>query len=163
MVAVVGRYEQEGDDWNASENDFRNNSNTTVAVQAEWTFFEWGKTRAEVARQRRDHEALAAKADGVRESIRLEVKDAALNLSVALANVETAETALAQAEENLRITRLRYGQQMATTTEVLDATLAKSQAQTNRHAARYDALKAEAELERAVGATGATRQGKEGA
>jgi outer membrane protein TolC len=162
-VAVVGRYEQEGDDWNASENDFRNNSNTTVAVQAEWTFFEWGKTRAEVARQRRDHEALAAKADGVRESIRLEVKDAALNLSVALANVETAETALAQAEENLRITRLRYGQQMATTTEVLDATLAKSQAQTNRHAARYDALKAEAELERAVGATGATRQGKEGA
>jgi outer membrane protein TolC len=49
-------------------------------VQAEWTFFEWGKTRAEVARQRRDHEALAATADGVRESIRLEVKDDALNL-----------------------------------------------------------------------------------
>ncbi|RLB95697.1 MAG: hypothetical protein DRH76_07755 [Deltaproteobacteria bacterium] len=154
-VALVGRYEQEGDDWRASENDFRNSYNTTVALQAEWTFFEWGKTRAEVAKQRRDYEALAAKADGVRDSIRLEVKDAAVKLSVALVNIETARTALEQAEENLRITRLRYRQQMATTTEVLDATLARSQAHTNYHAARYAALKAEAELERAVGATGA--------
>jgi outer membrane protein TolC len=152
-VALVGRYEQEGDDWRASENDFRNSYNATVALQAEWTFFEWGKTRAEVAQQHQDYEALAAKADGVRDSIRLEVKDAAVNLSVALANVETARTAMSQAEENLRITRLRYRQQMATTTEVLDATLARSQAQSNDHVARYAALKAEAELERAVGVT----------
>jgi outer membrane protein len=154
-VALVGRYAQEGDDWRASENEFRNSYNATVALQAEWTFFEWGKTRAEVAKQRREYEALAAKADGVRDSIRLEVKDAAVNLSVALANIETARAVLKQAEENLRITRLRYGQQMATTTEVLDATLARSRAYTNHHGARYDALKAEAELARAVGATGA--------
>lgn len=160
-VALVGRYEQEGDDWRARENDFRNSYNATVALQAEWTFFEWGKTRAEVAQQRHDHQALAARADGVRDSVRLEVKDAAVNLSVALVNIETARAALAQAEENLRITRLRYREQMATTTEVLDATLARSQAQTNYHAARYAALKAEAELERAVGAPAADPDGKE--
>jgi outer membrane protein TolC len=160
-VALVGRYEQDGDDWRARENDFRNSYNATVALQAEWTFFEWGKTRAEVAQQRRDYEALAAMADGVRDSIRLEVKNAAVYLSVALANIETARAAQEQAEENLRITRLRYRQQMATTTEVLDATLARSQAQTNYHAARYTALKAEAELERAVGAAEVNSDGKE--
>jgi outer membrane protein TolC len=150
-VALVGSYNQEGDDWRARDNDFRNSYNAAVALQAEWTFFEWGKTRAEVAKQRRDHEALAAKADGVRDSVRLEVKNAAVNLSVALANIQTARAALDQAEENLRITRLRYQQQMANTTEVLDATLARSHAQTNYHAAHYTSLKAGAELERAVG------------
>jgi outer membrane protein len=150
-VALVGRYEQDGDNFRATENDFRNSYNTTLALQAQWTFFEWGKTRAEVAKLRRDHEALTAKSDGVRDSIRLEVKNARVNLGVALANIQTAQTALVQADENLRITRLRFQQQVASTTEVLDATVAQSQAQTNFHAARYNALKAEAELERAVG------------
>ncbi len=150
-VFLVGRYEQDGDNLRATQNDFRNSYNTTVALQAEWTFFEWGKTRAEVAKTRHEHEALAAKADGVRDSIRLEVKNARINLAVALANIKTAQTALAQADENLRITRLRFQQQVAASTEVLDATVAQSQARTNFYAARCNALKAEAELQRAVG------------
>ena len=150
-VALVGLYEQDGDNLRATQNDFRNSYNATVAVQAEWTFFEWGKTRAEVARVKREHEALAAKTDGVRDSIRLEVKNARVNLTVALANIETARAALAQADENLRITRLRYRQQVAPSTEVLDANTAQNQAENNFHAARYSALKAAAELERAVG------------
>ncbi len=154
-VALVGRYEQDGDNFRATDNDFRNSYNTTVAVQAEWTFFEWGKTRSEVAKLHREHEALAAKADGVRDSIRLEVKNARVNLAVALTNIRTAKAALDQADENLRITRLRFQQQVASATEVLDATTAQIQAQTNFHAARYSAWKAEAELERAVGAIAA--------
>jgi len=150
-VALVGRYEQDGDDFRATDNNFRNSHNTTVALQAEWTFFEWGKTGAEVAKLRRDYEALAARADGVRDSIRLEVKNARVNLAVSLANIHTARTALVQADENLRITRLRFQQQVASSTEVLDATTAQSQAQTNLHAARYSAWKAEAELARAIG------------
>ena len=150
-VALVGRYEQDGDNFRATDNDFRNSYNTTVAVQAEWTFFEWGKTRADVARIKRERDALAAKAAGVRDSIRLEVKNAQLSLAVALANIQTARSALTQADENLRITRLRYQQQVAPSTEVLDANAAQTQADNNFHAARYSALKAEAELERAVG------------
>jgi outer membrane protein TolC len=161
-LALVGRYEQDGENWQATRNEFRNRHNTTVALQGEWTFFEWGKTRAEVAGLRREYEALAAKAQGVRDSIRLEVNNARLSLTVALANVQTAQAAFVQAAENLRINRLRYQQQVATSTEVLDATVAHSRAATNFHVARYDALKAEAELERAMGVTDATSDRKEG-
>lgn len=150
-VSLVGQYEQDGDDPRATQNDFRNSYNTTVALQAQWTFFEWGKTNAEMAKLRREHEALAAKADGVRDSVHLEVKNARVNLAVALTNIKTAQTALDQADENLRITRLRFQQQVATATEVLDATTAQRQARTNFHVARYSALKAEAELQRALG------------
>ena len=150
-VSLVGRYEQDGDNPRATKNDFRNSYNATVALQAQWIFFEWGKTRADVAKVRREHEALAAKADRVRDSIRLEVKNARVNLAVALANIKTAQTALVQADENLRITRLRFQQQVAAATEVLDATVVQSQARTNFYMARFNALKAEAELQRAAG------------
>jgi len=58
---------------------------------------------------------------------------------------------LDQARENLRITNVQYRQQMATTTDVLDATAFLSQGQTNYYSALYGYQMAMAELERAIG------------
>ncbi|WP_419659839.1 TolC family protein [Desulfosarcina variabilis] len=150
-VALVGQYRQRGDDWAATQNNYDNQHNAIVGLQAQWTFFEWGKTRAEEARVRHDQRALEEKIKSVGKAMQLEVKDAYTRLQVARQNVGTADAALVQAQENLRIVNLRYTQQMATSTDVLDATTRLTQAKTNYFVAGYGCHSAMAELERAVG------------
>jgi len=150
-VYFTGRYEQLGDNPRATNNEFGNAYNTIIGAQAVWPFFEWGKTRADVNKARYDKKALDAKVEGVRDSIRLEVKNAHQQLLVADKNIDTAREALAQAEENFRITNLQYQQQVTTSTEVLDARTFLTQAEMNYYSALYGYMIARAELERAVG------------
>ena len=150
-VGLVGSYEQNGDNPSATENDFGNSHNASVTLQARWTFFEWGKTRAEVNKYRRNKSSLVEKTKGIEDSIKLEVKSAFLDLKVAEKNIQTAKKSLVQAEENWRITNLQYQQQMITSTEVLDARTFLTQAETNYYGALYGYMIALAELERAAG------------
>jgi len=150
-VALVGMYEQNGHNPEATENDFGNWHNSSITVQATWTFFEWGKTRAQVNKYRRNKRSLTEKVKGIEDSIKLEVKDTFLNLKVAEKNIHTADKSLAQAKENWRITNLQYQQQMTTSTEVLDARTFLTQAETNYYGALYGYMISLAELERAVG------------
>ncbi len=148
---LTGRYEQLGDNPRATNNEFGNAYNTIIGAQAVWPFFEWGKTRAEVNKARYDKKALDAKVEGIRDSIRLEVKNAFEQLLVADKNIGTAQEALDQAEENFRITNLQYQQQVTTSTEVLDARAFLTQAEMNYYSALYGYMIARADLERAVG------------
>jgi outer membrane protein TolC len=51
-----------------------------------------------------------------------------------------------QAEENLRINRVRYEEGAGTATEVLDAVTLLTTAETNQHRALYDFRRAEASV-----------------
>ncbi len=150
-VNLVGSYEQNGDNPSVTENDYGNTHNACVTLQARWTFFEWGKTRAEVNKYRRNKSSLAEKFKGIEDSIKLEVKSAFLALKVAEQNIRTAQESLVQAKENRRITNLQYQQQMTTSTEVLDARTFLTRAETNYYGALYGYMISLAELERAVG------------
>ncbi|MBW2647063.1 MAG: TolC family protein, partial [Deltaproteobacteria bacterium] len=153
-VNLVGSYEQNGHNPPATENDYGNTHNASVTLQARWTFFEWGKTKAEVNKYRRNKSSLAEKLKGIEDSIKLEVKSAFLALKVAEQNIQTAQKSLVQAnqaKENWRITNLQYQQQMITSTEVLDARTFLTRAETNYYGALYGYMIALAELERAAG------------
>jgi len=151
QVALVARYEQNGDNPRAGDNDFQNDHNASIVVQAKWTFFEWGKKGADTKKYYHERLSLAEKVKGIEDSIRLEVKNAFVNLRVADKNIETAKGSLTQAQENYRITNLQYQQQMTTSTEVLDARMLLTQAETNYYSALYGYMLSLAELERAVG------------
>lgn len=99
---------------------------------------------------------MAENRKGVEESIDLEVTDARIRLGVAAENIQTAQKALDQSMENLRITNLRYQEQIATSTDVLDATAAKTLAKSNYYGALYGYQAALAELDRAVGRQAST-------
>jgi outer membrane protein len=150
-VSLVGRYEQNGDDFGARNNDYSNDHNAGISLSATWVFFEWGKTGAEVSRQRFSKQALVEKMKGVEDRIRLETKSAFLDLTVATKNIATAEEGLKQAKESWRITNLQYQNQVTTSTEVLDSRAFLSQAETNYHRALYGYEIAVARLESAVG------------
>ncbi len=151
QVSLIGQYEQDGFNAAATKNDFRNSYNTSVTLQTEWTFFEWGKTRASVAKRRYEKQALKEKTGWIEENIRLEVKNVFVELNVKKENIMTAEKSLDQAEENLRITILQYDQQVVSSTEVLDANTYLAQSKTNYYGALYGYYASQAELERAIG------------
>ncbi|MEJ5349378.1 MAG: TolC family protein [Desulfosoma sp.] len=148
---AVGAYERTGKDPLGEENDYRNPETAAVGVRMDWSVFEWGRSLAQVRRQRHTLAALQEKLADIETSVALEVKAALADVQVAEENIQTAQKALEQAKENLRITRLQYQQQVTTVTEVLDARTYLTQAEANFYAAHYGRRIAQAELDRAVG------------
>lgn len=151
QISVVGSYEQTGDNPRASNNEYSNSDGSYVGVRVQWNFWQSGKTRAEVNRARRQMKALAAKIENLEAQVLEEVSDALLDCRVARTNITTAEKALSQARENWRITDLQYQQQVATSSDVLDARSFLTQADTNYYRAVYGYLDAVAGLERTIG------------
>ncbi len=150
-LSLVASYGQDGQDWRATDNPYRNSYNSSISLQARWTFFEGGKTRSEQARLKHEKKALLQQQESVRQAIVLEIKDALARVKTARTNVDTARQALSKARENLRITKLRYDQQMATSTDVLDTNTRLMRARVRFYRAVYGFHAAWAELERAVG------------
>ena len=150
-ISLVGRYEQNGQDSLAEENDYSNDHNTSVSIQARWTFFEWGKTRADIRKVRYEKQAFAERIKAAEDQIRLETQQEYLNVKVREKNIRTAEEALEQARENFRITRSRYLQNVTTATEVLEAQTFLARAESDYHRSVYGYLIAQARLSRATG------------
>ncbi|MBU0971700.1 MAG: efflux RND transporter permease subunit [Proteobacteria bacterium] len=149
-VAAMGSYWQNGDSPVADTNNFENDHNAALVVQATWTLFDSTRTRSKVAKARSEKRAFELRIQEAKDYIRLEIKRTYLNLGVAEKAINTAKIAFSQAEENLRITQLGYRQQAATSTEVLDAQTDRTQAKTNYYQALYGYLDALATLERAI-------------
>lgn len=145
-LVLVGNYSWRGDEWDVSAED-----SWSIYAAAQWTFFETGKSVAEVnmAKSRLSQAEFALKQ--VEDGIKLEIKEAYLQLKEAEKNIFVAEKSIEQAEENLRMNRERYKEQVATSTDVLDAQTLLTEAQTRYYNALSDYNIAHARLERAMG------------
>jgi outer membrane protein TolC len=84
--------------------------------------------------------------DKIVDAVRLDVKGAFLELQSSTQRIEVTKTAVAQAEENLRLQQLRYQEGVGTATEVLDAVTLLSATQSNTWKALYGFERAEAGL-----------------
>lgn len=151
QVGAFASYEQTGDNPAADNNEYSNRYNASVGVQAEWEIFAWGKTRSQVARAKYGLLAARQKILALEDKVRMEVEQEYRALQVDLKNVETAARARDQARENLRITRLQYQEQAATSTDVLNAQTFLTQAGTNYYRALYGAMTSLTRLERVIG------------
>lgn len=151
QVSLFGQYNRHGENYEATHNEHGNTHNAIFGVKAEWTFFEWGKSLADAAIYKHKKLALASQIKGIEDSIRLEVKQAYLDLEASEKNIVTAEESLKQAKENYRITNLQYQQSTTTSTEVLGAMTFLTQAELNYYGALYGYMISLAELERATG------------
>lgn len=95
--------------------------------------------------------ALAEQREDLASVIGLQVRQAWLDVEEAAKRVEVTRSAIAQAEENLRVVRDRYADGLSTHSEVLDAETLRANSEANHAAARYDAALAGPRLKRAVG------------
>ncbi|MBA7667479.1 hypothetical protein ES703_75568 [subsurface metagenome] len=150
-VTFIGNYSRDTDELFLSAVTGEDPDIWTLTLQADWTLWEWGKRRDEVAASR----ARVAKArhllNEIKDNIHLEVQEAYLSLEEAKRNIQVSKTAVVQAEENYRMNEERYKQQVATSTDVLDAQTLLTQARANHFNALSDYNIAWARLERAMG------------
>lgn len=97
--------------------------------------FHWGEGSKKVRKSRYEVENARLSLEHNRSLMELEARQASMNLSDGENMIRTADIALQQAEENLRVMKDRYNESMASLTDLLDA-------QTQWHQARSNCIEA---------------------
>jgi outer membrane protein len=150
-VAFTYNYTKAGDTPDVSGSNFQLSDQWQAIVGLSWTFWDWNKTRNSVNQAESQKKQLSQTRKSIEDGIKLQLKQAILGLKEAEEKIPTAQKAVEQAEENLRVSEERYKAQVTTSTEVLDAQTLLSQARMNYYNALYDHNLARAGLLRAIG------------
>jgi outer membrane protein TolC len=133
--------------------------NRYLAHQDNWSLiagvnvnlYSGGASSARIRMAQNEVRSLKLLRDKMLDGIRLEVKGAYLDLQSSAQRIAVARTAVAQAEENHRLQKLRYQEGVGIATEVLDAVTLLTTAETNSWKALYGFKRAEANLLHAAG------------
>lgn len=122
-----------------------------VGATASWDVWDWGATINGIGEAKaRTARILAARTE-VEEKVRLDVRQAYVDVETAQEGMAAANTAVAAAEENFRLVTKRYEAAAATAFDVIDAEALLTQARGQMQTSLYDLMIAEAALERATG------------
>lgn len=139
-VYVAGGYEY-------SENQYQvHPDNWSVIAGVNINLFAGGSTSSRVSMAKAEVLSLRLGREKVLDAVRLDVQAAWLDVQSSTQKVQVAVAAVAQAEENLRLQRLRYKEGVGTSTEVLDAVILMTTAETNAWKANFGVKRAEAAL-----------------
>lgn len=125
-------------------------NNWVVGVQISVDILPIGK-RVQLAQQTAAKQKIDAQLSASQQHVRLEVSQAHIHRRTAELSLETAQAALDQSAESLRILKNRYGAGLANITDLLRAEDAERQSQSNYWHAVYGNAMAYAELLYATG------------
>ncbi len=124
-----------------------------TGLRFQWLFGDGGATKA-AARQQALNKAIADENfEAARNQVRLEVENAFYDLAANLRNIVTSEKGVEQADEALRLARLRFKAGVGTQSEVVDAERDLTTAQGNRVSAVINYNRALVAIQRAIGET----------
>jgi len=126
-------------------------NNWMGGVEVQFDVFQGGGKRAELSRERALEERVTAMKQGASDGVRFEVRRAFYNLDAARQELEVTRSAIAQAQESLRITQNRYDSGLITITDLLGAEEATRRSQTDYWEAVYRFHTSYADLELASG------------
>jgi outer membrane protein len=122
-----------------------------IGATASWDVWDWGATIHGIGEAKaRTSQVLAARAK-VDETVRLDVRQAFVDVEATADGMDVAKTAVAAAEENYRLTTKRYEAAAATAFDVIDAEGLLTQARGQMQTSLYDYVIACAALDRAIG------------
>jgi len=125
--------------------------NWTVIAGVNINLSSGGSTGSRVGMAKSEVLSLKIGREKALDAVRIDVQTAWLDLKSSLQKVDVATTAVAQAEENLRLQRLRYKEGIGTSTEVVDAVTLMTTAETNAWKATFGVKRAEAMLQYTMG------------
>jgi outer membrane protein len=139
--------------WEEDNQTFLTRGGNNWALGATLTFnlFDGGANRARLKESRARARQVEALRTQMASGVRLQVREAFLNLTTARDRVEVSRDAAAQAEESLRIIQNRYEAGLATITDLLRAETARTSAQKNFVNSLFDYRLSYAALELATG------------
>ncbi|MFZ0861952.1 MAG: TolC family protein, partial [Candidatus Sulfotelmatobacter sp.] len=126
-------------------------NNWVGGIELQVDLFEGGAKRAALSRERAIAEKITALKQAASDAVRLEVRQAYYDLDSNRQQVAVARTAIAQAQESLRINQDRYEGGLITITDLLGAEEAARRSQTDYWQAVYQFHIGSANLELASG------------
>jgi len=151
QVTAVGNYSRYGDTPSVGGTQYKDQESWYGMLVANWTFWEWGRTNARVdGGLSRERQAIEVQ-ENLRDQVVLEIKNAWLAVGEMSRRIEVTRQAVTQAEENYRMNVERYREQVATSTEVLDAQTLLTKAKSDYVQALGDCSIYRARLDRAMG------------
>jgi OMF family outer membrane factor len=103
-----------------------------LGARLQWNLYDGGAAKARAAQEEKNIEIAENRFTSQRNQIRTQVEQAYYNLQSNFRNIQTANIALDQAKESLRLARLRFQAGVGTQTEVLDAETELTRAENNR-------------------------------
>jgi outer membrane protein TolC len=122
-----------------------------AGLHVEAPLYAGGRHRGELRSADADIEAAVADAQTILDAISLQVNLAYRGVVAARDRIELSRTAVLQAEETLRLLRVRYRNGNATPTEIVDSEAALTRSQQRFYSATYTYLAALARVDYAVG------------
>ena len=122
-----------------------------VGVGLNWNILDWGETSAKTTQAEQQLIQAETAYQIIKENIELEVYKYYLTVLSEFEKVNVSQKSVEQAEENYRMTKDKYNQQLATSTDLIDAEVALLNAQTNLTNALIDLELAKTKLEKSVG------------
>jgi outer membrane protein len=144
-------FAQAGHFWQQN-NAYVNDSQWLAILGFEWNLFSGFDTKAQVQQAREKVEQLRIKRQDLSDQVRLDIQTAYLALKETAERIQVTQKAVTQGEENLRLNRERYQEQVGTATEVVDASTLVTRTRVNYFNARYDHQLAKAQFLWALGA-----------
>ena len=145
QIALTGGYGYQQNDYLVDEGQW------SITLGLQWNLFDGGVSKHKA-------NAIVRQANGLQEQyndfasiISLQTRQAWLDTQETQKRIHVTSKAIAQAEENLKVSRNRYSSGLTTNTEVLDAETLRIKSQYNYANARYDRLPAILYLKRAIG------------
>src|SRR3989304_3224950 len=127
------------------------NDTWDAGVTLKWDLWSWGLTSSQTTQA----EELAVQTRSLLEktvdNIEVEVYQSYLNTVKSKEKVDVSRLGLEQASENYRITKEKYNEQLATSTDLIDAEVSELQAATNLKSALVDYEIAKTRLEKSLG------------
>ncbi len=129
----------------------RGGNNWTAGVSLNFNVFDGGSNRARLAAAHYRQTQAQAQAAQMAAAVKLQVREAYLNLTTAQQRVDVSRQAQSEAEESLRIIQNRYEAGLATITDLLQVETAHTNAQKNYLNAWFDYRLSCAALELATG------------
>jgi len=145
QVALSGGYGYQENRYTVHEGQWM------ATLGAKWNVFDGGVVNHRAGAVERQAAALSEQREDLVSVVALQVRQSWLDVAETRKRLAVTQSAIAQAEENLRVVRDRYANGLSTHTEVLDAETLRATSEANHAAALYDAALAGLRLRRAVG------------
>ena len=118
--------------------DLQDPEESMIGVYATWELFAWGQTVHNMSAAKAADREVKQLLRSVIDTITLEVRNNYLSTMTSFENIRATAVAVEQAKENLRMTEIRYKNQIGTNTDVLDARTLLTTTETNYYQAVYE-------------------------
>jgi len=141
-----------GASWNGSNsNDYQLFANRQLTLGLTWPIFNRFQREQTIEARLASLDNAEANAADARRAVQANLTSQYAALDAARARIEISRTSIEAAQEDLRVVNARYQAGAATILDVLTSQQALAQAQVDAVNARFDFLKAKAQIEALIG------------